>query len=37
VFEVNVNGNLIYSKLQSGRHAEVGEVVASLRKRIEEG
>jgi selenoprotein W-related protein len=36
-FEVNVNGNLIYSKLQTGRHAEAGEVVALLRKKIEEG
>jgi len=34
---VTVNGNLIYSKLQSGRHAEPGEVLALLKKFIEEG
>lgn len=36
-FEVTVNGNLIYSKLQNGRHAEPGEIKGLLRKKIEEG
>jgi len=26
-FEVKVNGNLLFSKLQTGRHVESGEVV----------
>jgi selenoprotein W-related protein len=30
-FEVTVNGTLLYSKLQTGRHAEPGEVVKLLR------
>jgi len=29
---VEVNGQLIYSKLQTGRHAESGEVVGLVRK-----
>jgi selenoprotein W-related protein len=33
-FEVSVNGDLVYSKLSTGRHAEPGEVVALIRKRI---
>jgi predicted Rdx family selenoprotein len=37
VFEVTVNQKLIFSKKQSGRHAEPGEVKALLRKFIEEG
>jgi len=36
-FEVSVNGKLLYSKLKTGRHAEPGEVVALIRKLIEEG
>jgi selenoprotein W-related protein len=36
-FEVTVNGSLLYSKKQSGRHAEPGEVKALVRKLIEEG
>jgi len=36
-FEVNVDGNLIYSKLSAGRHAEAGEVKALLQKMIKEG
>jgi len=36
-FEVKVNDKLIYSKLQTKRHAEPGEVKALLRKFIEEG
>jgi selenoprotein W-related protein len=33
-FEVNVNGNLVYSKLQTKRHAEPGEVVGLVRKLL---
>ena len=29
-FEVTVDGNLLYSKLQTGRHAEPGEVMNLL-------
>lgn len=29
-FEVTVNGTLLYSKLQTGRHAEPGEVLNLL-------
>jgi selT/selW/selH-like putative selenoprotein len=36
-FEVTVDGVLIYSKLQNGRHAQPGEVKALLRKQIGEG
>lgn len=35
-FEVVVNGDLIYSKKQLGRHAEPGEVHALIRKKLEE-
>jgi selenoprotein W-related protein len=31
-FEVSLNGNLIYSKLETQRHAQPGEVVDLLRK-----
>jgi selenoprotein W-related protein len=34
-FEVIVNGELIFSKRQLGRHAEPGEVVGLVRKMIE--
>lgn len=34
-FEVSVNGKLIYSKLQTKRHAEPGEVVGMVNKIIE--
>lgn len=33
-FEVSVDGKLIYSKLQTGRHAEVGEVASSLAEAL---
>ncbi|MBP8998606.1 MAG: Rdx family protein [Anaerolineaceae bacterium] len=36
-YEVTVNGVLIFSKLQSGRHAEAGEIKALLEKKIKEG
>ena len=34
-FEVSVNGTLIYSKLQTKRHAEPGEVLDLVNKIIE--
>ena len=34
-FEVSVNGELIYSKLQTKRHAEAGEVVKLIHKMVE--
>ena len=35
-FEVSVNGKLIYSKLQTRRHAEPGEVESLVQKFLEE-
>ena len=34
-FEVSVNGDLIYSKLQTKRYAEAGEVVNMSHKMVE--
>ena len=34
VFEVTVNGELIFSKKKEGRHALAGEIAALLRARI---
>ena len=34
-FEVSMNGDLIYSKLQTKRHAEAGEVVNLIHKMVE--
>lgn len=31
-FEVTIDGQLIYSKLRTGRHAEPGEVARLVRK-----
>jgi selenoprotein W-related protein len=33
-FEVTVNDRLVYSKLQTGRHAEPGEVVGLVKKPL---
>jgi selenoprotein W-related protein len=33
-FEVSVNGKLVYSKLQTGRHAESGEVAGLVEKLL---
>lgn len=33
-FEVVVNGKLVYSKLQTGRHAEVDEIRQLIQKEI---
>lgn len=35
-FEVTVNGQLIYSKLQTHRHAEPGEVLGLVKKLVGE-
>ncbi len=35
-FEVMVNGQLLFSKLQLHRHAEAGEVVELVRKLVGE-
>lgn len=35
-FEVSVNGELLYSKLQSHRHAEPGEVLGLVRNMVGE-
>ena len=34
VFEVELDGDLIYSKKANGRHAEPGEVAGLVRQRI---
>ena len=34
-FEVSVNGDLVFSKKQLGRHAEADEVVGLVRKLVE--
>jgi selenoprotein W-related protein len=33
-YEVSVNDRLVYSKLQTGRHAEPGEVLGLVQKLI---
>ena len=33
-FEVTINDKLVYSKLNTGRHAETGEVAGLIRKLI---
>jgi selenoprotein W-related protein len=35
-FEVSVNGELLYSKLNNHRHAEPGEVLGLVRKMVGE-
>lgn len=35
-FEVTVNGQLLYSKLQTRRHAEAGEVLGLVKKMVGE-
>jgi selenoprotein W-related protein len=34
-FEVSVNGQLVFSKLQLKRHAETGEIVNIIHKMVE--
>jgi selenoprotein W-related protein len=36
-FEVTVNNRLLYSKLQTHRHAEPGEISELIRKYLMEG
>lgn len=35
VYEVTLNGDLVYSKKETGRHAEEGEVLGLLKARTE--
>ena len=35
-FEIRVNGDLIYSKLETGRHADPHEILALFREHIKE-
>jgi selenoprotein W-related protein len=35
-FELTVNGELLYSKLQTRRHAEPGEAAGLVRKYLQE-
>jgi len=35
-FEVVVNDQLVYSKLQTGRHAEPGEVLGLVKKLLKQ-
>jgi selenoprotein W-related protein len=34
-FEVIVNGELVYSKLQTKRHAEAGEILSLISKMVD--
>ena len=34
VFEVKLGGDLLYSKLQTGRHAHEGEVMRLVKKKL---
>ncbi len=34
IFDVEVDGEMLYSKKQTGRHAEPGEVLSLFRERI---
>jgi selenoprotein W-related protein len=36
-FEIDVNGTLVYSKLQTNRHAEPGEVAKLVAKTMDRG
>jgi selenoprotein W-related protein len=37
VYEINVNGTLVYSKKSTNRHAEPGEVEKLVEKYLKEG
>ncbi len=37
VFDVEIDGELLYSKKATGRHAQPGEVLALFRERIVPG
>jgi selenoprotein W-related protein len=34
-FEVEINGELVYSKLSNGRHAQAGEVAGLVRRKLQ--
>ena len=34
-FEVSVNGELVFSKLQTKRHAEAGEILSLISKMVD--
>lgn len=34
-FELKVNDELVYSKLEAGRHAEPGEIIRLINKVVE--
>lgn len=34
-FEVSVNGQTIYSKMETKRHAEAGEIVSIISKMVD--
>lgn len=34
-FEVSVNGELVYSKLETKRHAEAGEILTTISKMVD--
>lgn len=34
-FEVSVNGRLVYSKLETKRHAEAGEIITIISKMVD--
>jgi selenoprotein W-related protein len=34
-FEVSVNGQLVYSKLEKKRHAEAGEILTSISTMVD--
>ena len=34
-YEITVNNTLVYSKLQTGRHAEPGEVLGLVQKLVQ--
>lgn len=36
-FEVSLNGQLLYSKLKTGRHAEPGEILSLVKNYLQEG
>ncbi len=36
-FEVSLNGQLLYSKLKTGRHAEPGEILNLVKNFLQEG
>jgi selenoprotein W-related protein len=33
-FEVSLDGDLLYSKVRTGRHAKAGEIAALFRARV---